>query len=60
MIRFEIVELDDEGRRLRSHSFEAPSHQDALRQAWAFIDQYDLELWAGEKLVAKLFKPAGI
>jgi hypothetical protein len=47
-----VVGLD--GHFLGSHSFVAANDDAAFEHARQFVDNHDVELWSGERFVAKL------
>jgi hypothetical protein len=54
MVEYRIYSVGSDGHFMKSECLECPSDEDAIKQAGQSIDTYDVELWSGARVVAKL------
>jgi hypothetical protein len=51
---YSVYFLDPDGQRIYTQSIEAPNDREAVKQARQLLDRQALELWDGERLIARL------
>jgi len=55
-LEYRAYSVGDDGHITHSHQLIAPNAAAAFEHARQFVDGYDIELWNGGRLVAKLKK----
>jgi len=54
MVEYRIYSVGSDGHFMKSECLECPSDADAIKQAGQSMDIYDVELWSGARVVARL------
>ena len=54
MVEYRIYSVGSDGHFMKSECLECASDEDAIKQAGQSIDTYDVELWSGARVVARL------
>ena len=55
-LEYRAYSVDGAGHIVRSNQFVAPNDDAAFEHARQFVDGMDVELWSGDRLVARLKK----
>ena len=55
-VEYRAYSVGDDGHIVRSNQFVAATDQVAVEEARQFVDGCDIELWSGDRLVARLKK----